>query len=157
MVGVSCRFGRFTQTRYHAVPRLHDQFFSKLRQVVLLLVSASIAVVSGCASLAGPEYVSPNPPLKQGWSLNAADPASAATDIPVDWWTGFGDLYLNDLIKRALLDSQDIKILAARLEAADIGIDQERSNNIPKINLNIETDTLPDNGGIISLPEIEEF
>jgi NodT family efflux transporter outer membrane factor (OMF) lipoprotein len=109
---------------------------------VLLLVSASLAAVSGCTSLAGPKYVSPNSPLKQAWSLNAADPASAATDIPVDWWTGFGDLYLDDLIKRALLDSQDIKILAARLEAADIGIDQERSNNIPKINLNIETDTL---------------
>ena len=106
-----------------------------LPNVAWLIAALCLLAMAGCAKLAGPAYSPPEPPEKAAWSLNAAEPESSAA-IAADWWSGFGDAYLSELIERALAESQDIKILVARVEAAGVGLDQERSNNIPKVTLN---------------------
>ncbi|MFO7641052.1 MAG: efflux transporter outer membrane subunit, partial [Candidatus Competibacteraceae bacterium] len=64
----------------------------------------------------------------------------AANTIRPDWWTQFGDAYLDGIVRQAITGSQDIKILAARIDAAGIGLEQERVSTQPKLGLGASTD-----------------
>ncbi len=100
--------------------------------IVLFWVVCSIALVS-CANLAGPDYERPDTPTKDTWSQVPESQVSATETIRPDWWTGFSDPYLNDLIKKAISGSFDLKILAARIEVAAAGISAERVQLMPKV------------------------
>lgn len=95
-----------------------------IRGICLILLPA-------CANLGGPDYQRPELPVKKGWSQNA----STAEAIQLDWWTAFGDSYLNSLIEKAIAQSIDLKILAARSEVAEAVIDQARAGALPTVNL----------------------
>ncbi len=105
-----------------------------------LLVSICLVYLVGCASPSDPGYERPALPDKDGWTLTSAGPVSAANTIRLDWWTQFGDSYLDGIVRQAISGSQDIKILAARIDAAGIGLEQERVSTQPKLGLGVSTD-----------------
>ena len=95
----------------------------------------------GCAGLGGPDYQRPEVASKPGWSDQAGPLVSAAATIQPDWWTGFGDPYLDDLINRAIAGNIDIRILAARTGVAKAGIDQASAGGLPVVSAGAGTDT----------------
>jgi len=105
--------------------------------------------LAGCAGTSnpGPGYQRPSLPEKEGWSLTGDSQISASNTIRPDWWTQFGDAYLDNLIRQAIAGSQDVKILATRIDAAGIGLEQERVSTQPKLGLSTSTDftATPDN------------
>ncbi|MDV7392605.1 hypothetical protein RZS08_14660, partial [Arthrospira platensis SPKY1] len=106
----------------------------------LLLVSLCLVYLAGCASPSDPGYERPALPDKEDWSLTGAGQVSAADAIRPDWWTQFGDAYLDNLVGQAVAGSQDIKILAARIDAAGIGLERERVSTLPTLGLGVSTD-----------------
>ena len=110
-----------------------DRFARQLLLCVAVFVTVSI---TGCASLAGPEYQRPASPEKPGWSQSqqqAWNTAAAADAIQPDWWKNFADPYLDALIEKALADGIDIHILAARIELARAGIGQAKAGALPTL------------------------
>jgi NodT family efflux transporter outer membrane factor (OMF) lipoprotein len=106
----------------------------------LLVVGVCLVQLAGCANTNDSGYQSPSLPDKEGWSLTGGSPESAANAIRLDWWTQFGDAYLDGLVRQAIAGSQDVKILAARIDAAGIGLEQERVSTLPKVGLGASTD-----------------
>lgn len=90
-------------------------------------------LVSGCATLSGPEYERPETPAKTSWSLNPIDPSEGTQVIRLDWWTEFQDAYLNSLIEKALTDNVTIQIAAARVEEAKAGIQRGEAARLPQL------------------------
>lgn len=80
------------------------------------------AFITACASIAGPDYVHPDAPMKSGWSLNPGDASKGAEIIKLDWWTEFGDPYLNKLVEKAISDNNSIQVAAARVAEARGGV-----------------------------------
>jgi multidrug efflux system outer membrane protein len=107
-------------------------------RLALLLVGC---LLSGCSGLGGPDYKRPEVPVKPGWSDQAGPLVSAAATIQPDWWTGFGDTYLDELIYRAIAGNIDIRILAARTGVAKAGIDQASAGLLPTLTGGAGTDT----------------
>ncbi len=103
-------------------------------------------LLTGCSGLGGPEYKRPEVASKAGWSTAAGPAISAAATIRPDWWTGFGDPYLDDLIERAIAGSVDIRILAARTGVAKAGIEQAKAGAIPVVTAGGGTDTFKVSG-----------
>jgi len=106
--------------------------------LVLLLI---LCFLSGCSGLGGPDYKRPDVASKQSWSDQGGSRVSAAATIQPDWWTGFGDPYLDDLINKAIAGNIDIRILAARTGVAKAGIDQASAGGLPTVSAGGGTDT----------------
>ena len=107
-------------------------------------IGAALTLVcglAGCTGLGGPEYQRPDVAAKDGWSQPQGVTVSAEATIQPDWWTGFGDPYLNQLIERAIADNIDIRILAARSGVAQAGIDQASAGLLPTLTGGAGTDT----------------
>jgi multidrug efflux system outer membrane protein len=99
----------------------------------LLAIGICLAFTTSCADLAGPEYKRPDLPEKAAWSRNQAAQVSAEETIRPNWWTGFGDPYLNELIHKAIQGNYDLKILAARVDLAGASVDLAEAARLPKI------------------------
>ncbi len=123
-------------------PDVTDKVVSgmRLRLTGLLLFGVCLLYLTGCASSSDPGYQRPSLPDKEDWSLTGDGQVSAADTIRPDWWTQFGDAYLDGIVRQAITGSQDIKILAARIDAAGIGLEQERVSTQPKLGLGASTD-----------------
>ena len=107
-------------------------------------IGAALSLVcwlAGCTGLGGPEYQRPDVAAKDSWSQPQGVTVSAEATIQPDWWTGFGDPYLNQLIERAIADNIDIRILAARSGVAQAGIDQASAGLLPTLTGGAGTDT----------------
>ncbi len=107
-------------------------------------IGAALSLVcwlAGCTGLGGPEYQRPDVAAKDSWSQPQGVTVSAEATIQPDWWTGFGDPYLNQLIERAIADNIDIRILAARSGVAQAGIDQASAGLLPTLSGGAGTDT----------------
>jgi NodT family efflux transporter outer membrane factor (OMF) lipoprotein len=91
-----------------------------------------LALLCGCADVSMKEYQRPEAPVKTSWSGKAAQPAVSAQDtIAPDWWKGFRDPYLNDLVDRAVNGNFDVKILAARTQVASAEVGAARAGALP--------------------------
>jgi multidrug efflux system outer membrane protein len=101
----------------------------------------ALALLAGCSGLGGPDYQRPEVAAKDSWSQPQGVTVSAAATIQPDWWTGFGDPYLTQLIERAIADNIDIRILAARSGVAQAGIDQASAGLLPTLTGGAGTDT----------------
>jgi NodT family efflux transporter outer membrane factor (OMF) lipoprotein len=120
----------------HGVPSLpsRPRVSTRALGVVRIVPSLVLATLcAACGNLAGPEYTRPDAPQKAHWSLGADPSAAAAAAIEPDWWTNFGDPYLDELIDRAISDSLDLRILAARVEVARAGISQAEAGALPTV------------------------
>ncbi|MEN8130357.1 MAG: efflux transporter outer membrane subunit [Pseudomonadota bacterium] len=92
-----------------------------------------LSFVTSCADLAGPKYKQPQTPVKQAWSQQPETQVSADEAIRSDWWTGFGDPYLNELVKQSITGNQNLRIFAARIEDAGANIKVDRASLFPTI------------------------
>ena len=115
-----------------------------LRSLVLLVMI--IFLLPGCSGLGGPDYQRPDAPAKQGWSEAPGVDVSPQATIQPDWWTGFGDPYLNELIDRAIAGNLDIRILAARTGVARASISQAEAGLMPTLSGGLGTDTTKSSG-----------
>jgi NodT family efflux transporter outer membrane factor (OMF) lipoprotein len=100
-----------------------------LRTLVLLV--ALIFLLPACSNLAESDYQRPDAPAKESWSEAPGVDVSPQATIQPDWWTGFGDPYLNELIDRAIEGNLDIRILAARTGVAKASISQAEAGLLP--------------------------
>ena len=103
-----------------------------------MLPTSSVLLLAACANVAGPDYVTPDLPEKNTWSVPRDEGAKEL--IRLDWWTGFGDPYLSQLIERAIADNVDLHILAERINLAGLGVERERATNLPKLGVSGSTD-----------------
>jgi NodT family efflux transporter outer membrane factor (OMF) lipoprotein len=108
----------------------------------VLAVVAGVSLLAGCSGLGGPDFQRPEVPTKAQWSDDAAAQVESAAAIEPQWWTGFGDPYLDELIQRALKGNIDIRVLAARTGVAAAGISQARAGLLPSLSAGAGTDTL---------------
>jgi outer membrane protein TolC len=111
--------------------------FGRVRLALLL----ACCFLPGCSGLGGPDFKRPEVASKQSWSEQAGPLVSATATIQPDWWTGFGDSYLDELVNRAITNNIDIRILAARTGVAKAGIDQASAGLLPTLNAGAGTDT----------------
>lgn len=98
-----------------------------------LLCVFSMSFITSCADLAGPKYKQPQTPVKQTWSQQPKTQVSADEAIRSDWWTGFGDPYLNELVKQSITGNQNLRIFAARIEDAGANIKADRASLFPTV------------------------
>jgi len=113
---------------------------------IVLSAVFCLGILPACSNLGGPDYQRPDTPEKADWSSDAHTGVSAEAVIQPDWWTGFGDPYLNELISRAIADNIDIRILAARSGVAKAAIGQAEAGLLPTLSGGAGTDTLKSSG-----------
>ncbi|WP_454763303.1 efflux transporter outer membrane subunit [Cupriavidus campinensis] len=102
-------------------------------------------LMAGCADFRPPEYKRPETPAKAGWSREESVSVSPTETIVPNWWQGFGDPYLDQLVARALSGNYDIRVLAARIRVANAQIGEARAGALPVFDigagLNVEKTT----------------
>jgi multidrug efflux system outer membrane protein len=123
---------------------------ARLLRSVLMAVG-TLTLIPACTNLGGPEYQRPETPAKASWSDTGGPVVSTCPDcgapmliidtIQPDWWTAFGDRYLDQLIERAISGNIDIKILAARTGVAKAAISQAKAGLLPTVTGGEGTDT----------------
>lgn len=88
-------------------------------------------LMAGCADFRPPEYKRPETPAKTDWSRTESITVSPAETIVPNWWQGFGDSYLDELVAKALTGNYDIRVLAARIRVASAQIGEARAGALP--------------------------
>ncbi len=83
-----------------------------------------------CADITQPEYSQPNTPQKNTWKASIPDSKEV---IRPDWWAGFDDEYLSELVAKAIEGDYDLKMLATRIEVAAVAADIEKASALPKL------------------------
>jgi multidrug efflux system outer membrane protein len=86
---------------------------------------------AGCADFMPPDYKQPVTPAKAAWSREGNVTVSATETIVTNWWHGFQDPYLDQLVDRALMGNYDIRVLAARIRVANAQIGEARAGALP--------------------------
>lgn len=82
----------------------------------LILASLSLtALAAACASNPSPEAA---PALQAIPSAYADAPANATAQPQAEWWRGFGDETLNQLVARALVENRDLRAVEAEVRRA---------------------------------------
>lgn len=102
------------------------------------LAAAFVAVAmlmgaAGCGTIQGPAYERPEVADKPQWSHLEGREITTSEVIQPDWWHGFGDPYLIQLIQRAIDQGMDMRIAALRLDRAGIQLGKDRFSQTPKI------------------------
>lgn len=100
------------------------------RRVHLLMLVLALA---GCADVRMGPYERPGVPAKTAWSSGATLPVKASEMTAPDWWRGFRDPYLDQLVNRAVANNVDLKLLAARMGVANAQIDEARAGALPSL------------------------
>lgn len=85
-----------------------------------------------CARMAGPAYERPDTPLNERWARAEAGSGT----IAADWWTGFNDPILNQLIDTALSGNFDLRVAAGRVERAQALTEAAGSRRLPTLGIN---------------------
>jgi len=98
-----------------------------------LFTGFCLVLLASCSKLAGPDYVRPELPEKAQWSELSGREITTSEIIQPDWWKGFNDPQLNELIQKAIDEGLDLKIAAARLDKAGIALEKDRFPLIPNI------------------------
>ena len=101
-----------------------------------ILFSGLLAgLLCGCADVHIAEYQRPDAPTKSSWSRQPEATVSASATISPQWWTQFGDPYLDSLVAKAVAGNFDLKILAARIEVANAQIGEARAGALPTVDI----------------------
>lgn len=95
------------------------------------------AVLLACLAAAGCAGPRPQPPQSASVTppLSWRDGQVAASTVDTDWWNGFGDPVLGDLVQRALRNNADIGIAAARVDEARARFRLTAAQQLPNIDL----------------------
>ena len=113
---------------------------------VIVLASVFLTLLPACSGLGGPEYSRPDVASNEKWSEGPGSGVSAQDTIQPDWWKGFNDDYLNELVDRAISGNIDIRILAARSGVAKAAISQAEAGLLPTLSGGLGTDTIKSSG-----------
>lgn len=98
------------------------------------LVACCLAGLSACTM--GPSWQRPAEALPATYSSAAAlTPAEQAQTSLSPWWETLGDPELNQWVNKALLESPQTRIAAARVEEADALMRQAGASLFPEVNL----------------------
>ena len=92
----------------------------------LALLSAATALTA-CASL------DPYPVDRPVMAPQAYAGELPPSGVAENWWQGFGDPVLNDLVEQGLAANLDIAIARDRLRAADALLQAERADRLPRL------------------------
>jgi multidrug efflux system outer membrane protein len=100
-----------------------------------LRLAALLAANLACtACVVGPVYRTPAiAPVVPGGSLNAVAEAMTPDPAPAAWWTTVGDPVLDDLVRRALADSPDLRQAVGRVRAARALFQDRRLDALPRV------------------------
>jgi NodT family efflux transporter outer membrane factor (OMF) lipoprotein len=90
-------------------------------------------LLAACADASMKPYQTPAVPAKSAWSNSATLPLSRTELIVPDWWRGFGDPTLDQLIGRAISGNFDLAVLAARIGVASEQIGEARAGALPTL------------------------
>jgi NodT family efflux transporter outer membrane factor (OMF) lipoprotein len=104
-----------------------------MKQTILLSGLCAV-LLCGCADVRVTEYQRPDAPTKSSWSRQEA-PVTASATISPQWWTQFGDPYLDSLVTKAIAGNFDLKILAARISVANAQIAEARAGALPTVDI----------------------
>jgi multidrug efflux system outer membrane protein len=91
------------------------------------------ALLCACADVHMAPYQRPSVPEKSAWSRPATFPVPASVLIAPDWWRGFRDPYLDQLVGRAVASNVDLKLLATRIGVASAQIGEARAGALPSL------------------------
>lgn len=101
-----------------SLPR-HTEALPVLTAMVVALASALVLTLAGCASPAG---ISPGAKKVTASAVGVSDEAAAAP-VVAEWWQGFGDAGLSELVARALEGSPSLRAVQARLARSQAAVD----------------------------------
>jgi NodT family efflux transporter outer membrane factor (OMF) lipoprotein len=89
--------------------------------IVIALTSTVVIALAGCADASG---IAAKSTLIEPAKVGVAATAPAAPVIAADWWRGFGDATLDDLIEKAVAGSPSLRVAQARIAraAANAGV-----------------------------------
>ena len=105
-----------------------------MKQTILLSALCAVSLC-GCADVKVADYQRPDSPTKAGWSRQSEATVSAAATISPQWWTQFGDPYLDSLVTKAVAGNFDLKVLAARIEVASSQVGEARAGSLPTVDI----------------------
>lgn len=101
----------------------------------ILLSGLCAAMLCGCADVRISEYQRPETPAKSSWTRPSESAVSASDTISMQWWTEFRDPYLDSLVAKAIAGNFDLKILAARIDVANLQIAEARAGGQPTVDI----------------------
>jgi NodT family efflux transporter outer membrane factor (OMF) lipoprotein len=116
------RCDRWTRVRAKAAART-------ITTIVIALTSTIVIALAGCASSTG---IASSEKLVAPASLGVSATTPAAP-IAADWWQGFGDSALNDLVARAVADSPTLRVAQARVARAEASAGVARAAEGPQL------------------------
>ena len=103
--------------------------FPTLAALAVALASSVVLTLAGCANPGG---IAPVAQIKAPAGIDVHSPVAPA--LAADYWSGFGDTALNDLLARALVDNPGLKVAQARLARAEAALDGAQANSGPQLN-----------------------
>jgi len=93
----------------------------------------TLLLVSSCQ--VGDPYQKPELSIeKKQWS----EAASPSAIIQKDWWTGFEDPYLNQLVSACIAGNYDLKIMMGNIQKAGATIKEAKAAQLPNVNVNAD-------------------
>lgn len=119
----------------HSFTCKHVQALPTVTALVVALASTLVLTLAGCASTAG--INAPQAKVVAPAALGVSD-SNATAPVGADWWQGFGDGGMSDLISHALEGSPNLKVAQARLARAQANADTVRSVDGPQVNGSFE-------------------
>lgn len=97
-----------------------------------------VAALHGCTAFQSSEPSLNTLPQKSEWQ-GADGLARSSGEVDPQWWSGFGDPTLDQLIETALLANSDLRIALSRLEEAGTAIGQAEASRLPSLNAGLST------------------
>ena len=101
-----------------------------LTVIAVALASSVVLTLTGCASSAG---IAPTAQLTAPAAVGL-DAATTTPALAADWWHGFGDAKLDELVERALAGNPNLKVAQARLARAEAAVGSAKSADGPQVN-----------------------
>jgi NodT family efflux transporter outer membrane factor (OMF) lipoprotein len=109
-----------------------------MKRRAALLAGVSALLLAGCA--VGPSYVTPKPPPDEAEGFVGAKTYAALSEAPLPdhWWRLYQDPALDDLVRRALTENNDLKTAEANLIYAQGLLREARDGRFPTTNLSAQ-------------------
>ncbi len=100
----------------------------------LALAVAVVASLAACANYSG---ITPQAQLRPATSLGL-DAASTAPTVAADWWRGFQDPQLDQLVAQALEGNPSLKLAQVRLRRAQAATDAIHAADLPQVSAGVD-------------------
>ena len=96
-----------------------------------IFVGGCLGLLCGCVQ--GPDYVKPAVEVPGSYRFANQSYELASSETQGEWWAGFGDRYLDDLVHESLVNNRDLRIAAARVDEFAAILAGTRSQAFPQI------------------------